>query len=380
MSSEAPADSQILDSRRLSVRNAVEASETSVSAKSDYSRKLAFGETGPDWDEVPFNYGAPELVTVDEGDTRKLESGNDAIVAWKDYTEAKENRVLLLEEQDEGDILVLPHNHRFKEAYRKMTYAKLKAAERHIKRRWGDTCPTTLLTLTARQKTADGEPRAPAEVLKELAGGWDKLRRVLYRETKGVQTEYMAVWEPHQSGYPHLHILLFGTARPSLGEKVRGLWSEKYGIGDKEAQDAEIRKGRSAQIDNPAAYVMKYLSKTLVRGGEKTDNGNCDDIETAESMPGSGGYELFSALLWATGKRHYSMSEGLTAAIQNDRDRPDEFGGNWEFVGTASGVAPGRYSGDRAERLGKHLFRKAWHPLPGFADPNHVPNEKLIRN
>jgi hypothetical protein len=288
-------------------------------------------------------------ATVEEGDTRTLETVGESVEAWEDYLDAKENQMLVMEEVESGDHLVVPHEHRWSADYRRRTYARLKASERHVTEKWGETVPATLLTLTAPHKDKNGEYRPFTSVLSDIKEGWDKARDVIARETEGVETEYLAVYEPHATGYPHLHVLVFGVARPSLGEKVAEYWVNRYVEGaSREAQDVTVKRGRSLQLESPAAYLMKYLSKSLAReGGEATTD--------KESLPSIAGYRGFSALMWATGKRTYSMSEGLSEAVSESEPESESAEGEWEYVGTVSGVEAGFYTGDEAVKLSKYL-------------------------
>ena len=288
-------------------------------------------------------------VTVEKDDTRTLNTVDEACKAWYDYLDAKENQMLVMEEQESGDHLVVPHEHRWSSGYRSRTYARLKAAERYVTAKWGDAVPTTMLTLTAPHNDQSGEARPFTAVLDDIKEGMDKARHVVRRETEGIETEYLAVLEPHATGYPHVHLLVFGVASESLGEKVADYWTNRYVEGaSRDAQDVAAVRGRDAQLSSPAAYLMKYLSKSLARDGN-------DGMTDRESLPTVAGYDEFSALMWATGKRTYSMSEGLSAAVADSGPEPDETPGEWEYIGTVSGFEAGLYTGERAEKLGKYL-------------------------
>lgn len=288
-------------------------------------------------------------ATVEKGDTRTLETVGESVKAHGDYLDAKEDQMLVMEEQESGDHLVVPHEHRWSADYRRRTYARLKAAERHVTSKWGEMVPTTMITLTAPHEDGNGEYRPFSSVLADLKDGWDKARDVIGRETEGVETEYLAVYEPHATGYPHLHVLVFGVARPSLGEKVADYWVNRYVDGaNRDAQDVTIKRGRSLQLESPAAYLMKYLSKSLAREGS-------DEATDRQSLPSISGYRGFSALMWATGKRTYSMSEGLSEAVSESAPESESAEGDWKYVGTVSGVEAGIYTGNEAVALSKYL-------------------------
>ena len=294
---------------------------------------------------------SPLKQTVAEDDTRALETVGDATDAFEDYLAAKEGQVLVFEDEKSGDKMVMPHEHRWQSTYRRRTYARLKAAERYVTQRWGGAVPTTLLTLTAPHNDKEGGPRSLEAVLADLKDGWDKARRVIRRETEGIETEYLAVYEPHGSGYPHLHVVLFGVAQPSIGRKVQQYWVDRYVEGaSADAQDCEVSRGRGADLSQPAAYIMKYLSKSLARDGEA-------DQTALEAMPTVHGYVEFSALMWATGSRTYSMSGGLSAAVKESEPEvgETEIEREWVLLGTAHGIETGMYRGDEADELGKYL-------------------------
>jgi hypothetical protein len=325
---------------------------------------LQLGETVDD-PAAPFSEDdeSPLRATVEKDDTRSLRTVGDATEAFEDYLKAKEHQTLVFEDQNSGDYLVRDHEHRWSPEYRRRTYARLKAAERHVASVWGEAVPTTLLTLTAPHDAPDGSPRSFEAVLSDLKDGWDKARRVLRRETEGTKTEYLAVYEPHGSGYPHLHVVLFGVARPSLGDKISQYWVDRYVQGaSKDAQSCEVSRGRGTDLSNPAAYIMKYLSKSLAR-----DAG--EEATALESLPSVHGYTEFSALMWATGSRTYSMSQGLTAAVKESEPEPeidDEAAEerDWELIGTFTGIDAGFYEGPEASRLRKWLKGHAGSELP----------------
>lgn len=312
--------------------------------------------------------GDIEYRSVSEARNVRIETVADAIDGFREYVANKKNASLVLQDRESGDVRVMPYNHRWTSEYRAMTYAKLKGAERALDRIYGEgPTPVTMLSLTAYQRGDDGRPRPPGEVLADLLDGWDKFRRVLDRATEGARTEYIRVIEPHESGYPHLHVAIFGAASRSLEDRVTEMWAEKYEVGSADAHKnaVSVATGRSAQLQKPAAYIMKYLGKTTVRedGGEPAPSGETPEELDAKNAEA---FEAFSALLWATGKRQYSASQALSEAMK----RPTgggEPGGDWTFLGVGYGFEVGTYSGEDASQLAAHLSDGPWKPPPGVA-------------
>ena len=64
---------------------------------------------------APFSedFNNPLRQTIETDDTRNLKTVRDAKTAFRDYLKAKENQVLVFEDQIEGDMMVLPHEHRW---------------------------------------------------------------------------------------------------------------------------------------------------------------------------------------------------------------------------------------------------------------------------
>lgn len=352
-----------LDHDRLTVTERPESSKSAELAPETIANRV-------DSTKVPISSDGSVRVTVEEGDTRSPETMAELVECHRDYLEAKEDAVLVLQEQESGDVMVMPHIHRWKTQYRKKTYAKLSVVEEFAHEKWGDSVPSTFLTLTAPHKDEKGDYRPFLDVLDEMKEAYDSARKIIHKETRGVDTEIVAVWEPHKTGYPHLHIAVLGLASPSLGVRVRNLWTEKYiEKSSKNAQDCEIRNGRSAQVESPLAYLMKYIGKTLVR----SDTAGAGDSDIESRMPSIEGFEAFSALLWLSERRQWSATRGLTEAMK-DAAPESESEGTWEFVGAFSGLDVGLYDGSDADRMMRFLngSRNVQEPPTKCGDPQQT--------
>lgn len=304
------------------------------SYESEFRESLDFGEI--------WLTGETEFRQVHSSKKARIQTVYQGIDAFHEYLDAKENANLLLKgenEEGETEVAVLDYVHRWKKAYRDKIYAKLKDAEEELERIFNaENVPVTLLSLTAHQTDENGNPRPLGEVLQSLLDGWEDFRKVIHRETEGLKTEYIKVVEPHESGYPHIHVAIFGIADRSLADKIQELWVDKYGVGGEWAHDensVKVARGRDAEMHSVAGYMMKYLNKSMVR-----ENGQQQKVE---------GYEAFASLLWVTGKRQFSVSQGLSEAMATTKSASGVT--EWRFIGVGHGMEPGRYTGRVADRI-----------------------------
>jgi hypothetical protein len=110
--------------------------------------------------------------------------------------------------------------------------------------------PRALLTLTVSSEHYD-TPDAAAEALKH---GLRMLRLRLKRHTKLENFEFIAVFEKHKSGFPHLHLLIKGKYIP--WQWLRAAWEAITG-----SIHVDIRKINSTGM--AALYAAKYIGKDL---------------------------------------------------------------------------------------------------------------------
>lgn len=115
--------------------------------------------------------------------------------------------------------------------------------------------PTKFITLTIRRT----DKRTPETAAKELARGWRLLRLRIMRHRKWRSMPFIAVFEPHASGWPHIHIL----ARCVFIDAgwLRDQWHDIT----KDSFKLDIRTA-----DNPgrqAAYCAKYCGKGTAKFG-----------------------------------------------------------------------------------------------------------------
>lgn len=110
--------------------------------------------------------------------------------------------------------------------------------------------PRALLTLTVSSRDYPDADRA-AEALKR---GLRLMRLRLKRHPRLSNFQFLAVFERHKSGHPHLHLLIRGEFLP--WRELRTMWEEITG-----SYMVDIRKINSAGL--AALYCAKYIGKDL---------------------------------------------------------------------------------------------------------------------
>ena len=110
--------------------------------------------------------------------------------------------------------------------------------------------PRAMLTLTVSSK----HYQTPEEAAAALKRGLRLLRLRLKRDEKLENFEFIAVFEKHQSGFPHLHLLITGKFMP--WKDLRDMWQSITG-----SYHVDIRKIRTQ--GQAVFYCAKYIGKDL---------------------------------------------------------------------------------------------------------------------
>lgn len=110
--------------------------------------------------------------------------------------------------------------------------------------------PRALLTLTVSSKDYP-DPDDAAQALKR---GLRLLRLRLSRHPRLTNFQFLAVFERHKSGHPHLHLLIKGNYLP--WKELRAIWQSLTG-----SYMVDIRK--IASTGHAALYCAKYIGKDL---------------------------------------------------------------------------------------------------------------------
>ena len=167
--------------------------------------------------------------------------------------------------------------------------------------------PVTMITLTSGRRDLS------------IAGAWKDLNQSkkklqdLLRFYFG-DVDYFWVPEPHKDGYVHYHMAVFAdvdnNTKDKRGEgiedKLRNLWSKKYGTGSHTyGLDFSHKKG-----DGKIRDLKNYLSKYLAKG-----------FLIDKWTPG---ILKFNANLWETGFRMYGASKRIRQMMNIEPDKPSQ--------------------------------------------------------
>lgn len=190
-------------------------------------------------------------------------------------------------------IFNVPYKHRWSEQYKKSILAKMYQLDEWAKRRKLDIAMVSLTT--AQDGLTDNQ------ILDNLKESWDLLRQTISKE----HYQYFMLYEPHKSGVPHIHVLLFGKIKETDIKRLEKLWRDKYCMGNDHSFKATIDK--KEVINSVVNYLMKYLGKTVK--GDKT-------FTPSELR--------FHSLFWETGYRMWSSTGYLTFVMGMIRKKSEK--------------------------------------------------------
>lgn len=214
---------------------------------------------------------------------------------------------------------IIPYMHRHCEAYKNIVLSKMYYATDYL----GENCPCFMISLTTSSKGIDYE-----ECLNRVKDAKKKLYRKL--RDWGYKTR-IGVFDPHKSGYSHVHVLVKGLITEDQIKKLKLFWSIKMGMGNyKHGLHIKIPNSgvsnsffEHGRVKHLASYMMKYLNKSLTS--------SFDDPR----------FLVFNATLWNTKSRFFSFSWDISGFVKEKMIRYKEMrygkkeASNWEFVSAA---------------------------------------------
>jgi hypothetical protein len=263
----------------------------------------------------------------------------DRFRTW--YDDARGSQIVI--ENEVGDRTSFRTPNRFTPDYREMLYAKAQSLERGLRERWGKLLHTAMLTLSASSTDDSGNPLPPVEQLDELLSSWEAVRRALSRVLDGREWEYLAILEPHESGYVHIHLGVF-VKGPVVAEQFQDVidahlrncdlaGEEAHEIVPETPDESAVTVRRASHpsrqdgIQNLGAYLAAYMAGEY--GKEATE------------MPEH--VQRFYTVMWATGRQWFRPSNGAQELMQppeDDDDELEELQPDWEVVGLAPDGKP----------------------------------------
>lgn len=224
--------------------------------------------------------------------------------------------------------------HRWKPEYKKRVYAKVQTLNDWYEEH---RSPLTMATFTTFQRGLD-----KWQQIDLLKYSFNKAKKLLNKYLG--RFSYVWTMEAHESGYSHIHMLMFKGISRLLREKLQHLWTGKYCAGGfSQSLDFTINKTQR-DLRSAAGYVFAYIVKTL-------------DYDMLESV--SSGYYIQSSWVWKmsrhntdyTGVRLWGCSRDLSEVMRNPSERDSDviwWRVNWKVPDT-SGWFPLWIDEDMAE-------------------------------
>jgi len=267
-----------------------------------------------------------------EGD-RPL-SWRESVRQWRDYIEETEDTDVVFQNGDTGEYATGSDPHRFAPDYSAKQYAKLKDLERGLQDQYGKRLHTAMLSLTGSSTDENGDPVPPVDHLLDLDESWEAVRRELSRCLDSKRWEYLAILEPHASGYLHIHIAVFVegyVTRETFAPVIRA-HLRNCSIATEDAHDVEddttisVRhagadrdRDDDDQLDELACYLAEYLGSY----GE-------DPLQAPDRQ------QMSNTVLWATGKQRWRPSQGAQSHMASFQREDDD--SPWEVEGIVQGT------------------------------------------
>lgn len=321
------------------------------------SRRRSLSRTLTEKDGVPLRQEVRDFAAL-EGD--RPVTWKEAVRQWRYYIEDTKDVDAVFQNTETGAYHSGSSPHRFDPEYSAKQYAKLKDLERGLADDYGKRLHTAMLTLTA-SSAPDGDPLPPVDHLNELDGSWEAVRRSLARQLEGRRWEYLAILEPHKSGYLHLHVAVFvdGKVTPSTFAPVIRAHLRNCDLAGVEAHDladdstisvrhagAERDLDDDDQLDELACYLAEYLGAY-----------GADPLDLPEQV------QMSNALLWATGKQRWRPSNGAQKYMKAfPKENPEEES-PWELVGVRRGTEFHRSDGEATGGVDRFTTSTDWRSL-----------------
>ena len=266
---------------------------------------------------VKDDYGTASLDTFEEvpEDAELQARPTYAVVnEWRDWFDGYRNAHIEYTDPD-GETVRTQLENSYQPEYGKRYYGKLKGFEREAERQW-QGLTTVMLTFSATNQNANGNRRCPADHMRGIADGWSVSRKALHRVLDGFRWEYARVWEPHESGYGHLHVAVFveDPADEIAAEQFRPVMqsyvSNTGPAGSAAHGLSAVGMGDAVSVNHDVNNLGTYISEYIgIFGEEPTERPVSEQV--------------FYAICWATGTRRVDFSNGAHELMAMDRFRQE---------------------------------------------------------
>lgn len=216
---------------------------------------------------------------------------------WRQWMYGYES--MHIEYEKNGDVTRTQLENSYQRSYGKRYYAKLKDLERGIERAY-ESLTTVMLTFSASSENAEGTARCPADHMRDIAEGWNTARKQLHQVIDG-KWEYAKVWEPHKSGYGHMHVGVFvdeDSLDAEMFKPVIDSYLRACKSAGREAHTLDKAVSVNDSVDNLGSYISEYIG-----------------IFGERALGRSMNEQMFYATTWATGTRRVEFSRGAQELI-----------------------------------------------------------------
>jgi len=245
-----------------------------------------------------------------EHELLRAKETHEMVSEFRSWLKGYENAYIQYSNDGEIGRAKLQNSHM--QGYEDTYYARLKGLEREVNKEYGaEDLTTCMLTFSASNETADGEPRPIADHMAEIREGFGTARKQLYSVLEDHEWVYARIWEPHQSGYGHMHMGVFvedpdgEIEADDFAPVMESYTSNTPGAGS-EAHDPS---GDSVSVNDSVETLSSYLSEYM----GLYEDGRVLGRPMAE--------QVFRASLWATQTRRLDFSNDAQEMISRDLER-----------------------------------------------------------
>lgn len=264
----------------------------------------------------------------------KLFTYEQVVDEWLTYMRRVDKMDIELVNLTDEESKIIEANHRWNQAYAEKMLAKFYDLEQsEYSKMW-----TSMVSLTTYQDKVEGKPDTPEnwehenrgpswfesmERLRESLGKiLDVLRRISNEE---LECDFHYIWivEAHKTGYPHIHLGIFGDVAEWLDKytnklRVRQLLEDKYDMGRSGiATDFKTKPpSGDGAIQNMSNYMMKYFNKNFGELASKYEDESIKDKDR--------GTLVYNACMWLSSYRSWGTSESVGSVMKTDTNESDK--------------------------------------------------------